>query len=197
MDLSALAQAFTLVGIAELGDKSQLVVLTLAVRLGARPVLLGAVIAFAVLDALAVTVGAALSALVPVPVTMALAAVLFLVFGVLTLRDEGDDEAPDTLAEGHPVLLTVSALLLAELGDKTQLTVAALAAASDPWSTWVGATVALTATSTLAALLGSTLLERMPRRVLDVVAGLLFLAFGLWLAGSALWGLWTLSGGGA
>ena len=57
--------AFGLVALAELGDKTQLVCMTLAARHPPVPVLLGAIIAFAILNLLAVLFGAAAAAWLP------------------------------------------------------------------------------------------------------------------------------------
>ena len=54
---------FTLIALAEIGDKSQLVCMTLAARHRHWPVILGATTAFLVLNALAVLFGAGVSRL--------------------------------------------------------------------------------------------------------------------------------------
>ncbi|MER2527510.1 MAG: TMEM165/GDT1 family protein [Candidatus Competibacter denitrificans] len=53
------------VALAELGDKTQLVCMTLAARHPPAPVLLGAISAFALLNLLAVLFGAAVAAWLP------------------------------------------------------------------------------------------------------------------------------------
>jgi len=55
----ALASIFSLIGLAEMGDKSQLVCIALAVRYRAAPVLMGTIAAFALLNLAAVLIGAA------------------------------------------------------------------------------------------------------------------------------------------
>jgi hypothetical protein len=74
-------------------------------------------------------------------------------FGVSALRGGGgDDDAGEAPARaGHPVLVSAAVLAFAELGDKTQLSVATLAAVADPLGAWLGATLALLLTSTVAA----------------------------------------------
>jgi Predicted membrane protein len=56
------ATSFALIAAAEIGDKSQLVCMTLASRHRATPVLLGAISAFAFLNTLAVVLGSPLPA---------------------------------------------------------------------------------------------------------------------------------------
>ena len=85
---------FTLVALAEIGDKSQLVCMALAARHRHWPVILGATTAFIVLNALAVLFGVGVAAWVPERVTAGLVAILFGVFGIhaLLTQDEGNSE---------------------------------------------------------------------------------------------------------
>lgn len=60
--LSPLGSTFILIALAEIGDKSQLVCMTLAARHRGVPVVLGAALAFALLNLLAVLFGAGMAA---------------------------------------------------------------------------------------------------------------------------------------
>jgi putative Ca2+/H+ antiporter (TMEM165/GDT1 family) len=185
--LVAFGTALGVVFLAELGDKTQLLLAAQAARGPARRIVLEAVAAFAVLTALAVLAGAWVASVVP-PVAATLASgALFLVFGVLALRkgDEEDGEGGRTGGRGTFVLV-----LLAELGDKTQVATAALAASSaSPLATGLGAWLALSASAVLAAFAGSWLASRMePRRrarlsaAVFLLVGAATLAYGAWLA---------------
>ncbi|HBA66649.1 MAG TPA: UPF0016 domain-containing protein, partial [Methylococcaceae bacterium] len=57
--------SFILIAAAEIGDKSQLVCMTLAARHRALPIILGAIAAFALLNTLAVIFGAAIAKWLP------------------------------------------------------------------------------------------------------------------------------------
>jgi putative Ca2+/H+ antiporter (TMEM165/GDT1 family) len=181
-----------LVALAELGDKTQLVCMTLAARHPAPPVLLGAVLAFAVLNLLAVVFGAAVAIWLPEWLVAALVAVLFAAFGVHALRAAGAEAVKVEERDGRSVLLSTFVLIfLAELGDKTQLAVAGLAGTQDPLAVWVGGTLALALTSALGVLAGQTLLRRLPLHLLHLVSGALFLllaAVAGWRAVTALAG---------
>ncbi len=178
--LAATATTFVLIFLAEIGDKSQLVCMTLASRRRHQPVFWGAVSAFMVLNLLAVVFGAALALWLPERFIAAVVAVLFAVFGVLSLRaGAGSDEdcGDVTPRSGHSIFATTFMLLFfAEMGDKTQLAVAGLAGTFPPIPVWIGATLALGATSALGILVGSTLLRRVPLRRLHQLSGVLFLA---------------------
>jgi putative Ca2+/H+ antiporter (TMEM165/GDT1 family) len=174
--LSTTLTAFGLVGLAEMGDKTQLVCMTLAARYAALPVLLGAVAAFVFLNLLAVMFGAALATWVPEAVVASLVAVLFAVYGVFSLRDAQEDEEEITARTGRSVLLSTAGLIfLAELSDKTQLAVAGLASTAAVVPVWIGATLALSLTSLLGVAAGRTLLRRIPLKLLQRLSGLLFL----------------------
>ena len=71
-------------------------------------------------------------------------------------------------------------LLLAELGDKTQLAVFTLAAGnSKPWPVFVGASAALILVTFLGAFLGGMITKYIPADVLKLVTGALFVAIGV------------------
>ena len=182
--LSASVSAFTLIALAEIGDKSQLVCMTLAARHRHWPVLLGAMVAFSVLNALAVLFGAAVATWIPEPVMAGIVAVLFAIFGIQSLRKEADDESQEVEEKpGHGIFVTTLLLLLvAEFGDKTQIAVAGLAGSLAPMAVWVGATVALVMVSALGVWAGRTLLQRLPMHWLHRLAGGIFLLFAV-LAG--------------
>jgi putative Ca2+/H+ antiporter (TMEM165/GDT1 family) len=177
--LSASVSTFTLIALAEIGDKSQLVCMTLAARHRHWPILLGAAVAFSVLNALAVLFGAAVATWVPEPVMAGIVAVLFAVFGIQSLLSKADDETGQVEEKpGHGIFVTTLLLLLvAEFGDKTQIAVAGLAGSLAPMAVWVGATLALVMVSALGVWAGRTLLQRLPMHWLHRLAGGIFLLF--------------------
>jgi len=179
--LSVSLSTFTLIALAEIGDKSQLVCMTLAARHRHWPVILGATTAFLVLNTLAVLFGAGVAAWVPERVTAGLVAVLFGAFGVHALYRQ-DSEEPEDVAErsGHGIFLTTLLLIfVAEFGDKTQLAVAGLAGSFDPLPVWSGATAALVTVSILGVWAGRTVLQRLPLLWLHRISAAVFLLFAL------------------
>jgi putative Ca2+/H+ antiporter (TMEM165/GDT1 family) len=176
--LSSAGATFLLIALAEFGDKSQLVCMTLAARHRGLPVVLGAVAAFAILNLLAVLFGAAAAAWLPEWVVTLAVAVLFAVFGISALRyqeeaeDEGVEEKP-----GHGIFATTFLLIfLAEFGDKTQIAVAGLGSTTDTAPVWLGATLALSCTSILGVLAGRKFLHKLPLVWIHRISGLFFLA---------------------
>lgn len=179
--LSVSLSAFTLIALAEIGDKSQLVCMTLATRHRHWPVLLGATTAFLVLNTLAVLFGASVSGWVPERVMAGIVAILFGAFGIHAFLSQEQLESQDFLEKpGHGIFFTTLFLILiAEFGDKTQIAVAGLAGSMAALPVWIGATVALILVSALGVWAGRTILQRLPLRWLHRVGGGIFLVFAV------------------
>lgn len=175
--LSSAGATFLLIALAEIGDKSQLVCMTLAARHRGTPVVLGAVAAFAILNLLAVLFGAAVAAWLPEWLVTLAVAMLFAFFGISALRFEAEDDGEDIEEKpGHGIFATTFLMIfLAEFGDKTQIAVAGMGSAADATATWTGATLALTTTSLLAVLAGRHWLKRLPLHWIHRVSGVFFL----------------------
>ena len=178
--LSSAGATFLLIALAEIGDKSQLVCMTLAARHRGLPVVLGAVAAFAILNLLAVLFGAAIAAWLPEWVVTLAVAVLFAVFGVSALRFETEDDEEIEEKPGHGIFATTFLMIfLAEFGDKTQIAVAGIGSAADASATWIGATLALAGTSLLGVFAGRRWLNRLPLHWIHRISGVFFLLLAL------------------
>ena len=175
--ITAVTTPFGLVFLAEMGDKSQLVCMALAARHRHRPVLAGATAAFLVLNTLAVVFGAGLAHWVPERILAGAVAILFAVFGILALRaeeEDGDEEVKER--SGHGIFITTFLMIfLAEMGDKTQIAVAGMASTLPLIPVWIGAMLALFATSALGVVAGRKLLTRIPLHRLHQISGIFFL----------------------
>jgi putative Ca2+/H+ antiporter (TMEM165/GDT1 family) len=82
-------------------------------------------------------------------------------------------------------ITTFSLIFLAELGDKTQLSVLLLAAQDRPiWGIFLGSAVALILTSLLGVFIGAILSRYLPPQYIQKGAGVAFIVIGfLLLAG--------------
>lgn len=179
--LSSAGATFLLIALAEIGDKSQLVCMTLAARHRGLPVVLGAVAAFAFLNLLAVLFGAAIAAWLPEWAITAAVAVLFGFFGISALRFKAEDDDEDIAEKpGHGIFATTFLMIfLAEFGDKTQIAVAGMGSTADATATWVGATLALACTSILGVVAGRRWLNRLPLHWIHRISGVFFLLLAL------------------
>lgn len=174
---AAAATSFALIAAAEIGDKSQLVCMTLASRHRPMPVLLGAIAAFAFLNTLAVVFGVAIASWLPEHIVAAIVAFLFAAFGIHSLRLDTEDENEEIKEKsGHGIFFTTFLLItVAEFGDKTQLAVVALSSTAAPIAVWFGSTTALASTSALGILAGRTILQKVPLGLLHKISGTIFL----------------------
>jgi putative Ca2+/H+ antiporter (TMEM165/GDT1 family) len=181
MEPSIILSSFLLLFLAELGDKTQLMAMTLAHRYRVGPVIAGIFLAFGLLNLLAVLVGEGLARAVPRELVLIAAGALFLGFAYRSWHDGEDEDANLGRAVPRRAFLTSFTLIfVAELGDKTQLAMIALAAKLQAiWSVFLGGTLALWTVSLLGVLLGSTLLRRIPKLWVHRAAAVLFLIFGL------------------
>lgn len=182
--LAALLVSLGVVFLAELGDKSQLITMTYALRHRWWVVLTGVGIAAFLVHGLSVTIGHFLGLTLPQrPIAFA-AAVAFLGFAIWTWREKTDDDDDPAAPVGEHrfvVLAVVSSFVLAELGDKTMLATVALASDHNWAGVWIGATVGMVLADGVAIAAGRLLHRRLPERFLHVLASVLFLLFGLWI----------------
>jgi putative Ca2+/H+ antiporter (TMEM165/GDT1 family) len=78
-------------------------------------------------------------------------------------------------------LSTFVMIFLAELGDKTQISIFAFASESrSPLSVFFGAALALVCTSFLGVVLGGVLGKFVPEKVMKLLAAAVFIGFGVW-----------------
>jgi putative Ca2+/H+ antiporter (TMEM165/GDT1 family) len=200
MDWGAFLSAFGLVFVAELGDKTQLAVVTQTCK-HRHPwaVFAGASAALIVVTALGALGGQVLGRVVPPRVLHIAAAVAFTVMGALVAREayragrgrsSGDScenpfTGPTEGASSAPwdwraFSSTFGLLFLAELGDKTQLAVLSLSSQHrDVWPVFGGGALALTLVTALGVLGGQGLSRLIPEPVLLWVSASAFIVMGI------------------
>lgn len=181
--LAAVLISLGVVFLAELGDKSQLITMTYALRHRWWVVLSGVAIAAFAIHGISVTVGHFLGLTLPARPIAAVAGVAFLGFAAWTWREGSSTAAGETpVREPRFVLFAVvSSVLLAELGDKTMLATVALASDHGWLGVWLGATAGMVLADAVAIAAGMLLHRRLPEHLLHGAAALLFLVFGLWM----------------
>jgi putative Ca2+/H+ antiporter (TMEM165/GDT1 family) len=181
--------AFVVVFLAELGDKTQLVALTLAGRYPAVKVLAALGGAILVLQTLSVTAGALVSEAVPDRAIAVGAGLLFLGFAVWTWRSAEDEDEVDADVRSRTPragLMSVAvAFFLAELGDKTMLTTAGLAADRGAVPVWIGSFFAMLAATAMAVLAGQVLTKRVTPETLRRIGAVAFAVVGVLTLASA------------
>ena len=189
--ITAFLVAFGTVFLAELPDKTMVASLVLTTRYR-RPLAVwtGVAGAFVLHVVLAVSIGSLLGRLPTTPVRLAVA-VLFLVGGAILLRGDGEDDDEDgPVASGLPfskVALTAASVVgLAEFGDLTQLATAGIATRySAPIAVALGAWCALATVAALAVTAGHWIVQHVPLKMVQRIAGVAFVGFGVATAVSA------------
>jgi len=170
---------FLTVFIAEFGDKSQLITISLASRYDNRAVFAGIFAGIALVTALAVAFGTILFQFIPIIYVKMIASLIFISFGIYTLFYENNMEIDIEKKNGRVVWSSFIFSIFAELGDKTQFVIIALTARyALPLSVLIGALIGMGTIIAISVILGSKLGDLLESKKLDLVAGLLFVALG-------------------
>jgi putative Ca2+/H+ antiporter (TMEM165/GDT1 family) len=168
------------VGLAEMGDKTQLSVLLLSSRTREYAQLLaGIMLAFLFADGFAILVGSWVTEVIPVHLVKLASGAVFILFGVMILRGDKEEEDESRLSPRNAFVSGFSMIFLSEWGDKTQIASALFATEYDPRLVFIGVMTALLILSAMAIYLGKFLASRIDRKRITRIAGVVFLLIGL------------------
>ncbi|MFN3512784.1 MAG: TMEM165/GDT1 family protein [Phenylobacterium sp.] len=174
-----------LVAVAEIGDKTQLLALLLAARYRKpAPILAGILVATIANHALAAGLGAAAGALLEGPWMRWVLGPAFLAFAAWALvPDEfGEDDGPAERPGRSVFWITAVAFFFVEMGDKTQVATAALAARfQDVVMVAIGTTAGMMLANGPVVLLGDKAAGKLPLKWIRIGAAASFAAVGLWI----------------
>ena len=185
--LGAAALAFGAIFVAEFGDKSQLLILAFATRYAARPVIVGVILAAAIIQGASVAVGAVVGAALPTTAVGIVSGIAFLAVAAWTLRGGDDEEEAEAIEAasvrrlaGAALILTVAGtFILSELGDKTMLATFALAATQGALPTWIGSTAGEVGANLVAVAVGRQVGHRLSPRMVRIGSAALFAVAGV------------------
>ena len=168
--------------IAEMGDKTQLMLIALTSKYKLRDIILGTAAAILVLNGLAVLAGGLVSEFIPDWLIKMIAALAFLYFAASTLAgdDEEEEEGGKSKIQFAP-LAVFCTFFVAELGDKTQLTAITFGAnegMKSAFVVWIGCSLGLFAADILGMLVGYLLKSKTPDGLLNTLAFVIFSIFG-------------------
>ncbi|MEL4305341.1 TMEM165/GDT1 family protein [Methanococcoides sp. LMO-2] len=170
---------FLLVGLAEMGDKTQLAVLVLSTKTKKHASLLaGVMLAFILTDGLAILLGNFIADRVPMDYVRIGAGILFIIFGLMTLLNREDDESDGSYDLKNPFISGFGLILVSEMGDKTQLASALFATQYNPVMVFIGVVFALFVLSCMAIYVGKFMMEKINKRTISTAAGVLFIVIG-------------------
>ncbi len=183
MNIDPFLTATGAVAIGEIGDKTQLLTLVLAARFPkALPILAGIVVATLANHAFAVALGVFGSQWLTPEILRWVLGSSFLALAAWALVPDKLDEEGIKLWE-TAFIATVIAFFIAEIGDKTQVATALLAAkhADFPVQVILGSTLGMVLANAPAIWLGEHLLKRIPIKLIRMTAAGLFAVLGLWM----------------
>ncbi len=186
MEQQAFLVSTSVVALAEMGDKTQLLSLILAARYRKPlPIIFGILAATLLNHAMAGALGAWLSSLMS-PTTLSwVMAAAFIGMGLWILVPDKLDEDDVALPKKQMGVFfaTLSAFFLAEMGDKTQFATIALAAQySDVFTVVLGTTLGMMMANAPAVYLGNRFAQRLPTKIVHIVAAVIFIVIGVWTA---------------
>lgn len=175
-----------LIFVAELGDKTQFMTLALSSRYPAATVLSGVTLGTVFVSILLVAMGEMLGSVLPQAPINILAGIIFIIFALLALKQNSKEEnAADAEAskiKNHPrhLLLTIAmTFFVAELADKTMLATIAIASRDKNYlAVWLGSSLGLIASNSLAIIVGKTLSQKLTGKVMHITTAIIFLCAG-------------------
>ncbi|MFW9927977.1 MAG: TMEM165/GDT1 family protein [Candidatus Thorarchaeota archaeon] len=195
--------------VGELGDKTQLIVFNLALEYSKfYKVGIGASLGFAAIVTFGVFFGTLITAFVPVLIISIISGIIFIIIGLLesrnlkTLYRENKQRKSDvqnyeekteitsstvdtkanknTKLKSNPYLAGFIAILIMELGDKTQLLTISLASLYvAPIEVWIGSFLALITVAWIGILLGGFIARKVPKFYLKLISVVLFILVGI------------------
>jgi putative Ca2+/H+ antiporter (TMEM165/GDT1 family) len=184
MHLTPLIVSFLLIGIAELGDKTQILTLALAAKYPMEKVIYGIFSATAALMLIAVLVGGVIQKLVPMIFISILAGAFFIIYGLIIIApikkaEEKEEVSSSAIKSKDPFWIVFGSFFLAEIGDKTQLATFAMTAKyGSPVQIWIGATLGMVMVNLFGIVIGNVLRDYMPEKMINYLTGGLFIIFG-------------------
>ena len=179
--LQELIKAFTLIFVAEMGDKTQILAMAFATRYPVKKVLLGIFIGAFLNHGLAVMLGSYISTFIPINTIQIIAGFAFVGFSLWTLKSEdGEENEEEYKAKFGPVVTVALAFFIGELGDKTQLTAITLATdAAYPIFILGGTVLGMIVTGGIGIIIGKKIGDKIPENAIKLIASAVFMFFGV------------------
>lgn len=175
-------EAFVMVFIGEMGDKSQFLALAFATTYPMKTVLGGVSLGIGLNHGLAILAAVFIAGVFKdLAFLQIVAGILFLFFGLSALKMDYDDEEEEAVKASSmgPLFTVASAFFVGELGDKTQLMAMTLAMNSPrPAVIFLATVSSMILVSLFGILVGKYLGKKIPQVTLSYFAAFLFLLFG-------------------
>jgi len=185
VDFQSLLLCMGLIALAELGDKTMVTTIALTLRYGALNAITLSVAAFTT-STIIVALNANWLTLVISPNIMKLVASLaFIILGIITFKESlktGVKAQEIDKINGLGCIVLYGTLLLAELGDKTQLGVFSLAVSIGLIPTIIGGIAGYLLVNSTAVIMSKLLKRRLSMRLAMRISSIIFIAVGTSMA---------------
>ena len=139
--------------------------------------LIGAILAFAIVDGVAIIAGTWITTIIPINYLKIISAIVFIIIGILMLISK-DDEEKETKHK-NPFIAAFLIIMLTEWGDKTQIAAAIFATQYDAIFVFIGTMTALLILSLIAIFFGKIISTRMNKKIINKIAGIIFIILGI------------------
>ena len=182
--MSLFFRVFSLILIAEMGDKTQFLMIAMASRYRIRDIVWGVIPAVLALNVIAIGLGMLLGGMLPAAWIGTVAGLAFLWFAYESLESE-EETCSDARPDRGAAWTVFGTFFLAELGDKTQLTALTLAAsegeltAGTALAVFLGASAGLLLADALGLFAGYVLGKALPDSLFAAISFVIFAVFGI------------------
>lgn len=185
--------AFLLVFVSELGDKTQLLVLSFSSKLKASTILIGVALGSFFSHGIAILFGSSIGLLDNsfihdlLEIVTFLSFIVFGIFSFLPQKDEKENSKKDNfimklskLGIGY-ILIIAFSIAIGELGDKTFLASMGLGISYPNQKIFliIGAILGMVISDLLAIIFGKFLTKKIPETLMQKLSGILFIIFGI------------------
>lgn len=188
-----LFMAFSIVFMSELGDKTQLLVLSFSAKMKSITILLGVALGSLFSHGVAILLGGTIGALDNIwlhTILKFITYVSFLFFGILTFmnkEDENDSSKESSILKKISnlaisyVFIIAFSIAIGELGDKTFLASLGLGIQFPNFKLFLilGAILGMVASDTIAILFGKFLSNKVSNKCMNTLSGIIFILFGV------------------
>jgi putative Ca2+/H+ antiporter (TMEM165/GDT1 family) len=178
--MNALLHSFSLVALAEIGDKTQLLSILLAAKFKRFwPIFFGILFATLLNHGASAWIGEFVASYITPNLIAKISAILFIAIGFWILVPDKEPEANDEV-KFNAFFASFIMFFIAEIGDKTQFATITLGAEyNDLFMVTVGTTIGMMAANVPAILFGENILRVIPMNFFRYAASLMFIGFGV------------------
>lgn len=169
---------FITIAFAELGDKTQISILLLSSKTKKHlQLLIGAILAFSIVDGVAIIAGTWITTIIPIDYLKIISAIVFIIIGILMLINK-DDEEKETKHK-NPFTAAFLIIMMTEWGDKTQIAAAIFATQYNAIFVFIGTIMALFILTLIAIFFGKVISKRVNKKIVNKIVGIIFIILGI------------------